>query len=79
MREVIAAPIPGLDLRQHYGHHQSPAVRAGGLLHSMLEAPNMNEVYARVFPDAPPAHCLRRTPSRWRKSYHRMHRAGMIR
>ena len=31
-REVIAAPLPGLDLRQHYGHHQSPAVRAGGLI-----------------------------------------------
>ena len=26
MREVIAAPLAGLDLRQHYGHHQSPAV-----------------------------------------------------
>ena len=107
MREVIAAPRPGLDLREHYGHHQSPAIRAGGLifcsgmlpvdphtgerrhgtltseahvilgnlkqlleaagssiekvvkvnvlLHSMLEAPNMNEVYARFFPDPPPA------------------------
>lgn len=32
MREVIAAPLPGLDLRRHYGHHQSPAIRAGGLL-----------------------------------------------
>ena len=32
MREVIAAPHPGLDLRQHYGHHQSPAIRAGGLI-----------------------------------------------
>ena len=32
MREVIAAPRPGLDLRQHYGHHQSPAIRAGGLI-----------------------------------------------
>jgi len=32
MREVIAAPLPGLDLRQHYGHHQSPAIRAGGLI-----------------------------------------------
>ena len=25
------------------------------LIHSMLEAPNMNEVYARYFPDPPPA------------------------
>ena len=32
MREVIVAPLPGLDLRQHYGHHQSPAIRAGGLI-----------------------------------------------
>ena len=32
MRDVIAAPGTGLDLRQHYGHHQSPAVRAGGLI-----------------------------------------------
>jgi 2-iminobutanoate/2-iminopropanoate deaminase len=32
MREVIAAPIPGLDLRREYGHHQSPAIRAGGLV-----------------------------------------------
>ena len=32
MREIIAAPRPGLDLRAHYGHHQSPAIRAGGLI-----------------------------------------------
>ena len=32
MRELIAAPLPGLDLRRHYGHHQSPAIRAGGLI-----------------------------------------------
>ena len=32
MREVIAAPRLGLDLRHHYGHHQSPAIRAGGLI-----------------------------------------------
>ena len=32
MREVIPAPLPGLDLRRHYGHFQSPAVRAGGLI-----------------------------------------------
>jgi enamine deaminase RidA (YjgF/YER057c/UK114 family) len=25
------------------------------LLHSMLEAPNMNDVYARYFPISPPA------------------------
>ncbi|HEY1361524.1 MAG TPA: RidA family protein [Xanthobacteraceae bacterium] len=32
MREVISAPRPGLDLHRHYGHHQSPAIRAGGLI-----------------------------------------------
>src|SRR6266480_769350 len=32
MRELIAAPLSGLDLCQHYGHHQSPAIRAGGLI-----------------------------------------------
>lgn len=32
MREVIPAPVVGLDLRREYGHHQSPAIRAGGLV-----------------------------------------------
>jgi len=32
MRDVIFAPLPGLDLRREYGHHQSPAIRAGGLI-----------------------------------------------
>jgi 2-iminobutanoate/2-iminopropanoate deaminase len=32
MRDVIAAPRPGLDFRRHYAHHQSPAIRAGGLI-----------------------------------------------
>ena len=32
MREAIAAPAPGLDFRAHYGHCQSPAIRAGGLI-----------------------------------------------
>ena len=32
MREILPAPSPGLDLRHHYGHHQSPAIRAGGLI-----------------------------------------------
>jgi 2-iminobutanoate/2-iminopropanoate deaminase len=32
IREIIAAPRRGLDLRHHYGHHQSPAIRAGGLI-----------------------------------------------
>jgi 2-iminobutanoate/2-iminopropanoate deaminase len=32
MREIVPAPLPGLDLRRHYGHFQSPAIRAGGLI-----------------------------------------------
>ena len=32
MHQVILAPKPGLDLRDQYGHHQSPAIRAGGLI-----------------------------------------------
>jgi 2-iminobutanoate/2-iminopropanoate deaminase len=32
MRDVIPAPVPRLDLRREYGHHQSPAIRAGGLI-----------------------------------------------
>ncbi|HEU0157003.1 MAG TPA: Rid family hydrolase [Stellaceae bacterium] len=32
MRDVIPAPLPGLDLRREYGHHQSAAIRAGGLI-----------------------------------------------
>jgi 2-iminobutanoate/2-iminopropanoate deaminase len=31
-RDVIAPPRLGLDFRQHYGHHQSAAIRAGGLI-----------------------------------------------
>jgi 2-iminobutanoate/2-iminopropanoate deaminase len=30
-------------------------VKVNVILHSMLEAPNMNDVYARFFPDPPPA------------------------
>src|SRR3954466_3129533 len=32
MRDVIPAPVPGLDFRREYGHHQSPAIRAGGVV-----------------------------------------------
>jgi 2-iminobutanoate/2-iminopropanoate deaminase len=31
-REVIGAPMPGLDLGKMFGHHQSPMVRANGLI-----------------------------------------------
>jgi 2-iminobutanoate/2-iminopropanoate deaminase len=37
------------------GSSLEKVVKVNVLLHSMLEAPNMNEVYARFFPDAPPA------------------------
>jgi 2-iminobutanoate/2-iminopropanoate deaminase len=32
MPVVIPAPMLGLDLRREYGHHQSPAIQAGGLI-----------------------------------------------
>ena len=32
MRDVISAPAPGLDLCRENGHHQSPTIRAGGLI-----------------------------------------------
>jgi 2-iminobutanoate/2-iminopropanoate deaminase len=32
MPVIIPAPMPGLDLRREYGHHQSPALQAGGLI-----------------------------------------------
>ena len=31
-RDVISAPAPGLDLGREYGYHQSPAIRAAGLI-----------------------------------------------
>lgn len=37
------------------GSSLDKVVKVNVLLHSMLEAPNMNEVYASVFPDPPPA------------------------
>jgi 2-iminobutanoate/2-iminopropanoate deaminase len=37
------------------GSSLDKVVKVNVLLHSMLEAPNMNEVYARFFPDLPPA------------------------
>jgi len=37
------------------GSSLDKVVKVNVLLHSMLEAPNMNEVYARVFPEPPPA------------------------
>jgi 2-iminobutanoate/2-iminopropanoate deaminase len=37
------------------GSSLAKVVKVNVLLHSMLEAPNMNEVYATFFPDPPPA------------------------
>jgi len=37
------------------GSSMVKVVKVNVLLHSMLEAPNMNEVYAKFFPDDPPA------------------------
>src|SRR3954453_8438082 len=32
MPVAVPAPMRGLDLRREYGHHQSPAIQAGGLI-----------------------------------------------
>ncbi len=45
LRQLLAAGGSSLD----------KVVKVNVLLASMLEAPNMNEVYARFFPDPPPA------------------------
>jgi len=37
------------------GSSLDKVVKVNVLLHSMLEAPNMNEVYGKFFPDPPPA------------------------
>jgi 2-iminobutanoate/2-iminopropanoate deaminase len=42
-------------LLQTAGSSLEEVVKVNVLLHSMLEAPNMNDVYARFFPDPPPA------------------------
>src|SRR5215468_666823 len=62
------------------GSSLDKVVKVNVLLHSMLEERNMNEVYARFFPrSATGSDRLWRTPSRWRESDCRMHRAGVIR
>ena len=47
------------------GSSLDKVVKVNVLLHSMLEAPNMNDVYARFFPDPPPARtvCGARLPA----------------
>jgi 2-iminobutanoate/2-iminopropanoate deaminase len=42
-------------LLESAGSSLEKVVKVNVLLHSMLEAPNMNEVYAGFFPDPPPA------------------------
>jgi 2-iminobutanoate/2-iminopropanoate deaminase len=44
-----------VQLLEAAGSSLDKVVKVNVLLASMLEAPNMNEVYARFFPDAPPA------------------------
>jgi 2-iminobutanoate/2-iminopropanoate deaminase len=33
LREILEPPAPGFDMRAIYGHHQSVAIRAGGLIY----------------------------------------------
>jgi 2-iminobutanoate/2-iminopropanoate deaminase len=42
-------------LLEFSGSSIEKVVKVNVLLHSMLEAPNMNDIYARFFPDSPPA------------------------
>jgi 2-iminobutanoate/2-iminopropanoate deaminase len=42
-------------LLERAGSSFDKVVKVNVLLHSMLEAPNMNEVYVQFFPDPPPA------------------------
>ena len=54
--ETRADPRPTCkQLLEAAGSSLDKVVKVNVLLHSMLEAPNMNEVYARFFPDPPPA------------------------
>jgi 2-iminobutanoate/2-iminopropanoate deaminase len=43
------------ELLARSGSSLEKVVKMSVILHSMLEAPNMNEVYVRFFPDPPPA------------------------
>src|SRR5262245_12841464 len=43
------------ELLEAAGSSLDKVVKVNVLLHSMLEAPNMNDVYVRFFPDPPPA------------------------
>ena len=66
-REIIVPAVHAPDTASSFCQAVSTVVRGGDflfvrgltavdvLLQSMLEAPNMNEGYARFFPDPPPA------------------------
>ena len=43
------------ELLEAAGSSLDKVVKVNVLLHSMLEAPNMNDVYVQFFPDPPPA------------------------
>jgi 2-iminobutanoate/2-iminopropanoate deaminase len=43
------------ELLEHSGSSLEKVVKVNVILHSMLEAPNMNDVYVQFFPDPPPA------------------------
>lgn len=43
------------ELLERSGSSLEKVVKVSVILHSMLEAPNMNDVYARFFPNPPPA------------------------
>jgi 2-iminobutanoate/2-iminopropanoate deaminase len=43
------------ELLEAAGSSFDKVVKVNVLLHSMLEAPNMNDVYVQFFPDPPPA------------------------
>jgi 2-iminobutanoate/2-iminopropanoate deaminase len=43
------------ELLERSGSSLEKVVKMSVILHSMLEAPNMNDVYVRFFPDPPPA------------------------
>ena len=51
-RQILINLVQLLDAA---GSSIEKVVKVNVLLHSMLEAPNMNDVYVRFFPDPPPA------------------------
>jgi 2-iminobutanoate/2-iminopropanoate deaminase len=64
-RETLQILTNLKQLLEAAGSSLDKVVKVNVLLHSMLEAPNMNDVYARFFPDPPPARtvCGARLPA----------------